>query len=103
MALQIVWTPESKLQLNEILKYWELRNDSLLYSKKLYKIIKNALIVLSKYPESGKISENKKVKIKIIKGYYLFYSFDKEKLSVIGFCDMRRDPNFVESIIIKKV
>ena len=98
MALQIVWTPDAKLQLNEILKYWEQRNDS-----KLYKIIKNALIVLSKYPESGKISENKKVKIKIIKGYYLFYSFDKEKLSVIGFCDMRRDPNFVESIIIKKV
>jgi hypothetical protein len=29
----------------------------------LYEIIKNALIVLSKYPESGKISENKKVKI----------------------------------------
>ena len=103
MALQIVWTPDAKLQLNEILKYWEQRNDSLLYSKKLYKIIKNALIVLSKYPESGKISENKKVKIKIIKGYYLFYSFDKEKLSVMGFCDMRRDPNFVESIIIKKV
>lgn len=103
MALQIVWTPDAKLQLNEILKYWEQRNDSLLYSKKLYEIIKNALIVLSKYPESGKISENKKVKIKIIKGYYLFYSFDKEKLSVLGFCDMRRDPNFVESIIIKKV
>ena len=103
MALQIVWTPDAKLQLNEILKYWEQRNDSLLYSKKLYKIIKNALIVLSKYPESGKISENKKVKIKIIKGYYLFYSFNKEKLSVIGFCDRRRDPNFEESIIIKKV
>ena len=78
MALQIVWTPESKLQLNEILKYWELRNDSLLYSKIC-------------------------IKVKIIKGYYLFYSFDMEKLSVIGFCDMRRDPNFVESIIIKKI
>jgi len=54
MALQIEWTPDAKLHLNEILEYWEERIGSKLFSQKLYESIKNVLNVLSRYPESGK-------------------------------------------------
>lgn len=99
MALQIEWTPDALLQLNEILEYWIKRNDSHTYSNKLYGTIKNILTVLSKYPESGKLTENSKIRTKILKDYLIFYSYDNKILTVLGFCDMRRDPLFIKSIL----
>ena len=99
MALQIEWTPDAKSHLNEILEYWVERNGTRTYSQKLYESVKNVLLVLSKYPKSGKITENQFVRSKIVKNYYIFYSFDEELLSVLGFCDMRRDPEFISSIL----
>ncbi|MBK8635182.1 MAG: type II toxin-antitoxin system RelE/ParE family toxin [Saprospiraceae bacterium] len=99
MALQIIWTVDAKKHLNDILDYWCKRNGSKTYSQKLYLIVKNALITLSKYPESGKLTENPLIKAKIIKDYYLFYTFDNTHLIVVGFCDMRRDPEYIETLL----
>lgn len=71
----------------------------LTYSQKLYETIKNALKVLRKYPESGKLTEKSFIRAKIIKDYFLFYSYNSTHLFVIGFCDMRRDPEFIETLI----
>ncbi len=98
MALQIEWTPDAKAQLSQILDYWINRNGSNLYSLKLYESIKIILLVLAKYPESGRLTENLFVRSKIVKDYHIFYSFDETYLSVIGICDMRRDPDYVKSI-----
>jgi len=63
MALQIVWTPDAILHLNEILEYWIDRNGNSNYSKKLYQAILNTLQILSKYPESGKNYRKASLKI----------------------------------------
>lgn len=99
MALQIEWTPEARIQLNDILEYWIDRNGSGIYSQKLYETIKNVLNVLAKYPESGKQTENNLVRSKIVKDYFIFYSYDNEYLTILGFCDMRRDPNYINKLI----
>ena len=78
MALQIEWTPDAKIHLNLILEYWIENNGTRIYSQKLYESVKNVLRVLSRYPESGKITENQFVRSKIVKDYYIFYSFDEE-------------------------
>ncbi len=67
MALQIEWTPDAKIHLNEILEYWIDRNGSNLYSQKLYESVKLVLLVLSKYPESGQETENEFVRSRIVK------------------------------------
>jgi plasmid stabilization system protein ParE len=99
MALQIIWTVDAKDHVNEILDYGYQRNGTKTYSKKLYLTIKNALKIPAKYPESGKLTEKSLVRAKIIKDYYLFYTFDKTHLFVVGFCDMRRDPEYNETLI----
>lgn len=99
MALQIDWTPDAKLQLNKILEYWIDKNGTSTYSQKLYESIRTVLQVLSKYPESGKTTENPFIRSKIVKDYFIFYSFDDKNLTVFGFCDMRRDPKYIESIV----
>ncbi len=99
MALQIIWTAAAKEHLNEILFYWYQRNGTKYFSRKLYKTIKNALKILAKYPESGKKSENSEIRVKIIKDYYFFYKFDSSHLFVVGFCDMRRDTEFIGTLL----
>ncbi len=99
MALQIEWTPDAKAHLSEILEYWIERNGTSTYSQKLYESVKNVLTVLSKYPESGHATERQGIRSKIIKDYFIFYTFDNKILSVIGFCDMRRSPDLISTLI----
>lgn len=99
MALQIIWSVDAKDHFNEILDYWHQRNGTKTQSKKLYQTVKNALKTLAKYPESGKLTEKPLIQAKIIKDYYLFYTFDKTHLFVVGFCDKRRDPEYIVTLI----
>ncbi len=97
MALQIVWTPDATQHFNEILEYWVQRNGSNEYSIKLYKKVKSAISIISMYPESGKLTEKHGVRAKIVRDYYVFYTYDYENLVVVGMCDMRREPEFIAS------
>ena len=92
MALQIIWTEIAEEQLEEILGYWVERNVSTEYAIKLNVLIEKAVQILSRYPESGRKTNNKKLSVKIIKDYFLYYSYDTKFLYVVAICDMRRDP-----------
>jgi plasmid stabilization system protein ParE len=73
VALQIIWTPDAILHFNEILEYWIEKNGSQDYSKKLFQTVKSSLLLLTKYPESGKLTEKQGIRAKIVKDYYIFY------------------------------
>ncbi len=72
-----------------------MRNGSKTYSLKLYDRIQTSLRILALYPESGKRTDNSRLSKKIIKDYYLYYTYDEVTLSVIGIFDMRRDPEYL--------
>jgi len=99
MVLQISWTLEAKNQFKEILDYWDERNGSSIYSEKLLKLVSHSIIRLQKHPEIGRITENPRIRLKIIKDYFLYYSFDDEKVIVLGIADMRRNPDFLKSLL----
>jgi len=88
MAFQLKWTPEAKLQFKETLDYWEDRNGSAIYSMKLITLLDTSLVRLTKYPEIGRPTENEMIRLKIIKDYFLYYSYDKTSLTVLGVSDM---------------
>lgn len=71
MALQIIWTLDATQHFNDILEYWIERNGSNVYSKKIYQTVKSTLFILSKYPESGKLTEKHGIRAKIVRDYYL--------------------------------
>jgi len=47
----------------------------------------------------AKKTENDLVRTKIVKDYFIFYMHDNEILTVVGFCDMRRDPKYIETLL----
>jgi len=99
MALQVRWTEEAKLQFSEILNYWDDRNGSSIYSNKLLTLVDSSIIRLLEYPEIGRPTENKRIRLKIIKDYFLYYSFNEKTLVVLGISDMRRDPEYLRSLL----
>ncbi len=99
MVREIVWSPRAQVLLKKILDYWEDRNGTSTYSKKLFKLFENALFSLAKMPESGSLTENKKIRYKIVRDYFLYYTFDDKELKVIAVSDMRRNPKYIKSIL----
>lgn len=83
MAKQIVWTNKAKKELMEILEYWMDRNKSNTFSKKLNKLIENQLLLISQYPEIGRKTDIKDVKVKVIHKYLLYYEIIGENLYVL--------------------
>ena len=96
MALEIVWTENAYKHLEDILSYWDKRNGSSIYSKKLYKLFQNGLMVLSRFPDSGAKTNNTSIRKKTLRDYFVYYSFDEKILTVLGIVDMIRNPNFIE-------
>ena len=95
MALKIVWTKNAVEHIEEILQYWETRNNSTTYSKKLYILFQKSLLVLSRFPASGNKTNHETIRKKTIKDYFIYYTYDKYNLNILGIVDMRRNPKFI--------
>jgi len=54
---------------------------------------------LCAYPESGRQTDVNGIHYKIVKDYFLYYSFDTKHLYIVDICDMRRDPSFIRSLL----
>ena len=67
MALKVEWTERAYLHIEEVLNYWEDKNGSRNYSIKLYDWIQSSLELLATYPESGRRTENQRLRKKIVK------------------------------------
>ncbi|MDF1695373.1 MAG: type II toxin-antitoxin system RelE/ParE family toxin [Saprospiraceae bacterium] len=98
MALQINWTDKALDHLGNILNYWEERNGSRTYSNKLYSIFQEALEILSRYPDSGRQTNNLFLKKKSVRDYFIYYTFDDSSLTVIGISYMGRGPKYLKSM-----
>ena len=66
MAKKIVWSFRAQNDRKEILRYWIKRNKSNEYSKKLNDLFKEAIRLISEYPEIGKITDEGKARIKLL-------------------------------------
>lgn len=57
MGLTIYWSDRAELEFVKILNYWNDRNGSNLYSKKLITLFEKSVRKLSQHPESGRLTE----------------------------------------------
>ena len=95
---KIVWTQKAFEERKEILAYWIERNQSKTYSVKLNKLIKETIQIAALYPDTGRITTFKNVRVKIIRDYFLFYEVNKTTLVVLSIWDGRRNDR---TLIIK--
>ena len=92
MVKQVIWSFRAKDSLKEILSYWNSRNKSNTYSKKLDKLIKEAVKAIRQFPNSGKLTDDIGIRVKIVRVHLIYYEQYEDGIQVIQILDGRRDP-----------
>jgi len=72
-GLTVFWTHTAKRQRNYIFNYWNKRNKSTSYSKKLNLAIREQTELLKNYPEMGKPTDFKGTHAVIMGHYSILY------------------------------
>ena len=92
MAKQIIWSLQAQEDRKQILSYWNNRNQSSTYSKKLHHLFKEAIKLVSKFPQIGRQTDLENVRIKLVKDYLVVYEEDQNNIYVLKIWDGRRNP-----------
>ena len=96
VARKIIWTLKANLERRDILEYWIDRNKSKKFSIKLNKLIVGTIKQIAENPGIGRKTNLENVRVKIIRGYLLFYEFDENYSKVLTLWDGRRDENSLQ-------
>ena len=92
MAKTIVWSPLAQSKRKEILAFWIKNNKSNRYSATLNKLFKEAARLLSIYPEIGKRTYIKNVRVKIVRDYQIYYQIEDDRILLLTIWDSRQNP-----------
>ncbi|MBS7787670.1 type II toxin-antitoxin system RelE/ParE family toxin [Flavobacterium sp. CYK-55] len=90
---EIIWSLKAKNDRIKILEFWIENNKSVLYSRKLNSLFKDAVKFISEYPTVGKLTEDKKARIKIVRDYLIIYEVHKTVIVILTIFDSRRNPD----------
>lgn len=75
--LKVSWTVSAKKQRDRIFTYWNNKNQSTTYSKKLNRKIKERINALKSHPESGKQTEFKHTRATALGHFSIYYKIIK--------------------------
>lgn len=91
-GLTVFWTNTAKRQRDHVFNYWNRRNESTVYSKKLNLAIRQRTDLLKVYPEMGKPTDLKNTRAVIMGHYSILYLVQRPKIIITAFWDNRDDP-----------
>ncbi|MBB4804465.1 plasmid stabilization system protein ParE [Flavobacterium nitrogenifigens] len=101
MAVRIIWTNTAVNQRRKILNYWNKRNKSKTYSRKLVLEITQRINFLINNPEIYIKTNFPDVRTSTLGHYNIFYKTTPTELIVIAFWDNRRNPKVLSKILKK--
>jgi plasmid stabilization system protein ParE len=99
MAKQVIWSLRAQNDKKEILDYWRQRNKSNSYSKKLNELFKESIKIILDFPQIGKVTNDTKARIKIVRDYLIIYEDTETQLFILTIWDSRQDPDKLKKIL----
>ncbi len=94
MALEILYSPQFADNLESILNYFDKRNGSDRYSKKLFKMIRKQIKTLSSMPEIGRITDFPNVRILFVERYGIEYEIRDKAILIINIYSCLTNPEY---------
>lgn len=91
-ARKIVWTRFALESRTSIFFYWNKRNKSNIYSKKLNSQFQDSIKQLLFFPESSLKSNNENIRLKIASHFEIIYSFTDTHIFIMDIWDTRQNP-----------
>ena len=100
---RLIWSEEAKIDTKEIFDYWNKRNKSKNYSRRLGKVFIGVSNSVLKNPLLGiKTSKKKLFYVVIEKKFLMVYKISAEAIEIISIWDGRRNPNDFEKLVEKR-
>ena len=99
MVRQIIWVERAQKERIEIFKYWNNRNGSFIFSKKLNELIKESLKLISNHPMIGKRSDKENIRVKVLRDYLIIYEISVNKIIVLSIWDCRQNPEDLKRVL----
>ncbi len=93
---KIIWSSKATSDLKNIFDYWNFKNKSTNYSRKLNFIMVEKLKQIAANPKSGISTNFKNVRAILFENYYLHYSIQKEEIRILRIWDVRQNPEKFE-------
>ena len=91
---RIVWLENAKNDLKDIVLYYNERNGSTVYSRKLVNVLKSSLLLLETNPFLGiKVKNKENYRVLIIKNYKVFYKILLNRIEIMLVWDTRQNPD----------
>lgn len=99
MTKPIVWSPNAKNDLKRIKKYYDTRNQSSAFSKKLLKTFRDSAKLIDQFPLLSIPTEYDNVRGFVILDYIIFYEIMIEHILILIVWDCRRNPEQLKIIM----
>ena len=92
MPKRIIWSPLAERNLEEVLSYWTKRNQSSSYSLKLSNLLFDSVELLSQYPMLRKSTNLERVRLKVVRDFYIVYEVHENEIQIHAIWDTRQNP-----------
>ena len=92
----VIWYPEAKSELVEILKFFNERNGSNQYSRKLHAKIKKRLNLVADDCLLGEETDDENIRQLVVENYLIFYWILPDAIEVLSIRDARRDEEYYD-------
>src|SRR6056297_919703 len=99
MARRIVWSKRSQEDRKRIFSYWNKRNESKGYSRKLNKLFNEAAEFVAENPNTGKVTKRKGIRVKFVSHFALIYKISTNNIQVLAIFDTRQNTEKFEQIV----
>jgi len=99
MARKIIWSKQAQQDRYSIFKFWNKRNKSTRYSKKLNKLFIAAAEFVAQNPSTGKLTDRENIRLKFVSHFALIYEAKQSQLHLLSIFDTRQNPDKLEEII----
>ena len=93
MALEIVYSPQFADSLEAILNYFDERNGSDKYSKKLFGMVHGQIQMLATFPEIGRITDFPGVRVLFVDNYGVEYQIRDTAILIVDIYSCKTDPS----------
>lgn len=99
MVKQVIWSLRAQEDRKNILNYWRQQNGSITYSKKLNYLFKEAVRIIKDFPQVGKLTDQKNVRMKIVRDYFIIYEDTGTTIYILTIWDSRQNPKKLDNIL----
>lgn len=92
MVRRLIWSVDARSSRKNIFDYWNNRNKSKIYSRKLNLFFNEDLKLVQKMPEFGSTTSIKNINFIIVSHFEIIYKITEFEIVVLDIWDTRQNP-----------